>query len=337
MKSILSEKIRNFLIMARIELAGFSFVAVLGAMTITGRSIALFDVIALFIFNCLLVIFGFVHNDYEDYEIDKRLPELQHRPLVNGSISLQSAFTSSILLLLIAIGGAFLLYSPKAALLLSGALFLAGAYNKYSKSLLGADLFYGISAGALFLFGAAAVQESSDSFTLFTLAMALVMVLEHLFFNIASGQLKDVHFDRTAGVKTLAVALSHVEDDITVIHTSFKVICLSIKIITYGTIFSLFFFSILPMITWQFVLLLFFSAGSFGLTLKLLKTPVEEREKILEYSRKQEMFSKSLIPMVLLPEIGITWLLLFTVGPIIWFSFFNYLLNREFLGNPKTF
>ncbi len=323
--------------MARIELAGFSFVAVIGAMTLVGRDIEFFDVCMLFLFNVLLVIFGFIHNDYEDYEIDCRLPELKHRPLVNGSISRKSAFISSIILFLVPAGGSYLIYGFHASLLLTIALILAGLYNKFSKKLLGADIFYGTSAGFLFLFGTTALTSQPFSFSIFSLAMAAIMVLEHLFFNIGSGQLKDVNFDRAAGVTTLAVKMSHIKQGTTIIHTGFKIICLVIKLLTYFILFSLFVFHILPVYTWQIVLLVLFTTGSLILTVKLIQTPVEEREKVLEYSRKQEMFSKSLIPMVLLPEIGFIWLLVFTIGPIIWFSAFNYLLNREFLGNPKTF
>ncbi len=330
--------IRNFLITARIELVGFSFVSVIGAMTVCGPAIKISDVFMLFIFNALLVIFGFIHNDYEDFEIDKRLPELSNRPLVNGSISPKQARYWSIILFILPILLAHFYYGNYwTSLLFFSALFLAAVYNKFSKSLLGADIFYGLSSGALFLFGASAVDQSQGSFSTFTLLMTLVMVLEHLFFNIASGQLKDVRFDREAGVKTLAVALSKVENGVTCIEPAFKAFCITIKIITYSVIFSLFYFSILPVYTWQIILLVFFTCGSFFLTIKLLYTPIEQRNKILEYSRKQEMFSKSLTPMVLLPQIGIAWLLLFIIGPVIWFSFFNYILNREFLGNPKTF
>lgn len=338
MASTFQRHLRNFLITARIELAGFSFVSVIGAMTVCSTAISLSDVIMLFLFNALLVIFGFVHNDYEDYEIDKRLPELANRPLVNGSVSVRAAFFWSLALFIVPILLAHLYYgSYRTTLLFLSSLVLAGIYNKLSKSMLGADIFYGISSGALFLFGASAVMNDQDHFSTFTLLMTAVMVLEHLFFNIASGQLKDVRFDREAGVKTLAVALSHVENGITHIHMPFKILCLVIKILTYSIIFSLFIFSILPIYTWQIILLGCFTCGSFYLTIVLLKTPIEQRDKILEYSRKQEMFSKSLTPMVLLPQIGILWLLVFTVGPVLWFSFFNYMLNREFLGNPKTF
>ncbi len=330
--------IRNLLITARIELAGFSFVSVIGAMTVYGPAIQLSDIFMLFTLNALLVIFGFIHNDYEDLEIDKRLPELKNRPLVNGSISAKQALYCSVILFILSILLAhFYYHNYRTSFLFFSALVLAAIYNKVSKSILGADIFYGLSSGALFLFGAAAVSPGQDSFSIFTLLMTLVMVLEHLFFNIASGQLKDVRFDRQAGIKTLAVALSRVENDVTHIQPAFKIICFSIKIITYSVIFALFFFSILPIYAWQITLLVLFTCGSFFLTIKLLYTPIEQRDKILEYSRKQEMFSKSLIPMVLLPQIGIVWLLLFTIGPVIWFSFFNYLLNREFLGNPKTF
>ncbi len=333
-----SKTLRNFLITARIELAGFSFVSVIGAMTVCGTAIAISDIFMLFTFNALLVIFGFIHNDYEDLEIDKRLPELSNRPLVNGSISPKQALYCSVILFILPLMLAHLYFNNyRTSFLFFSALTLAAMYNKFSKSILGADIFYGLSSGALFLFGASAVSQGQSSFSVFTLLMTLVMVLEHLFFNIASGQLKDVRFDRQAGIKTLAVALSRVENGVTHIQPAFKALCFSIKIITYSVIFSLFFFSILPIYTWQITLLVLFTCGSFFLTITLLNTPIEQRDKILEYSRKQEMFSKSLIPMVLLPQIGIVWLLLFTIGPVIWFSFFNYMLNREFLGNPKTF
>ncbi len=338
MANTFQKHLRNFLITARIELAGFSFVAVIGAMTVCGTAISLPDVFMLFLFNVLLVIFGFVHNDYEDYEIDKRLPELSNRPLVNGSVSTKTAFYWSLLLFILPVLLAHIYYgSLQTTLLLLAAFILAATYNKFSKSMLGADIFYGISSGALFLFGSSAVLKDQDHFSTFTLMMTGVMVLEHLFFNIASGQLKDVRFDREAGVKTLAVAMSHVENGGTCIHLPFKILCLVIKILTYSIIFSLFIFSILPVYTWQIIVLGIFTCGSFYLTMALLKTPIEQRDKILEYSRKQEMFSKSLTPIVLLPQIGIIWLLIFTVGPVIWFSFFNFILNREFLGNPKTF
>ena len=332
--------IRNFLVLARIELAGFSFVAVIGAMTVLQREISLVNVFWLFLFNILLVIFGFVHNDYEDYNIDRKLPELQNRPLVNGSITPKAALYISVYLVVITLVLAFIVYGQ---LLVAGmmalALLLAALYNRYSKTLLGADIFYALSAGCLFIFGAlAAVEEASlDQLTPFTLLMAAVMTLEHLSFNIASGQLKDVKFDHLAGVKSLAVAMSTIRGDIIEINTGFKAICIGIKLLTYILVFSLFAFNILPTLIWQLLLLLLFTLGSLLLTIQLLGVPLENREKILELTRKQEMFSKSLIPIVLLPTIGLVWVFIITVGPVIWFTAFNFLLNRELLGNPKTF
>ena len=324
---------RAYLELARIELAGFSFVAVMGALSAGGTALSIPDAAVLFFCNILLVAFGFVHNDYADLQVD-RASQRKERPLVRGSVSPMEALTISWVTFLINPLVAHLWFrNPWAtgALLISE--LLAALYNLTSKRAVGADAFYAASAGALCLFGVLA-RGGPGAIPLIVVGL---MFLEHLFFNIASGQLKDLRLDHAAGVRTLAVISSREINGALKVGPLFRATAFTVKAATIVLVFAPFMLGKLPANPFQVALLLCMALGALVLTVKLLYTDTDQRLRILNTTRMQETLSKAMIPIMLLPLIGIAWLLVLTVTPVLWFGFFHYLLDREILSNPKTF
>jgi 4-hydroxybenzoate polyprenyltransferase len=76
------ERIREFLILIRIQQVGTSITPIIGALSVKGAGLELSTAALLFLVAAIINIGGQVHNDLCDYEIDKQSEELKRRPLV---------------------------------------------------------------------------------------------------------------------------------------------------------------------------------------------------------------------------------------------------------------
>ena len=60
-----------------------------GILVLSMESVVLFSLI--FILGLLMHVYGFVQNEYEDREVDKRSEHLQKKPLVSGEVRPEQA------------------------------------------------------------------------------------------------------------------------------------------------------------------------------------------------------------------------------------------------------
>jgi len=323
--------------LARIELAGFSFVAVMGGFAAAGALPAL-DVLCLFVANAILVIFGFVHNDIMDEAVDRLAGDEVERPLVQGLVSRREAW---ILAAVCLVGNPAFLFavfrSRSAAAVLFLAQVLAGVYNGCSKKFPGADIFYAASAALLCLSGALAVVERGAPLPPLVWIVMAVMFAEHLFFNVVAGGMKDLTLDRRAGVRTLVLALGREEGNRVQVSRVFQCGALALKAVSVGLVFVPFVLLELPGGTVQVFMLAVLATGTFFYTGRLLGHDPADRKGILDLTRKEETLCKALVPVMLISVVGVPWALLVVVFPVLWFLVLNFLLHGALLTNPQSF
>jgi len=337
----LLNKIREVLVLIRIQQVGASITAIIGALSIKGMSIELSTVFLLFIIGAIINIGGQVHNDICDYKIDKRSRELRHRPLVKGTISIKSA--KIFVLLCLAIVLAILLYFYPSIYLISIILIsfsIGTLYNIYSKKIPGADLFLSASLALFFLFGAISVMDNFQGFQDITISTWILfsLVFIHVFLMDAlGGGLKDAENDRKSGAKTLAVYLGIKTENGFYIPMSYKLIIMLFELSTVFFTIGLFLFFKFEYTIIQIIIIGIILIGMVTSTIRMLQMKEFDRKKIKYVNRNHELFGYILVPMIIIISIGVFWFLFLLLLPILWFMIFNYILYKDSWKNPKTF
>ncbi len=259
--------------------------------------------IILLIIGFLVHIFTFVQNDYYDIEIDSKSKYVSNRPLVTGSISQKTTiiiFASSFILsLLLAIAFFFTFYSF-AALLLS--FFCITLYNKYSKQFFGMEFILGAGVFNFGIFGALTVSNDISSLAILISAVGF---MQWLFSVGISANLKDVEFDSKLGIRTTPMVFGvHVLDKKIMIPSSFSLYAFVIKFIHILIASLPFFLGYTSIFIYGLpipgICFLIISIVLLYLTLKILSTPMLERDKMLIYIGIQEGLALLLIPFVLM-------------------------------------
>jgi len=334
-------KLKNYAKLARIEYSAFSVVAVIGALTVAGDALEISHFILLFIINVITLIWGFVHNDYCDIEIDRHSEELSERLLVKGTVSRKAALTIIISGVLINLTLPLIFISSiLPILILATCMILAALYNMFSKKLVSSDIFYAGSATLLCLFGALAVSDSTQGLqgiAGLTWIILAIMFIDHFFFNAIEGGLKDVRNDRKVGAKTIASYLVVTTGKRMTIRNSFKAIAISLKVAIIILVFIPILFLYITHSLWQIILLIIMALRTLVLTVRILNIDSFDREKIGRYSIKQEVACKSLVPLMLVGFVGGPWALSLLLLPPLWFILFNYILHGKLLALPKSF
>ena len=333
-------KIKEYLRLTRLEYSGFSCVVVIGALTVKGSALEFTDAVLLFFLNVLTLIWAFVHNDYCDYEIDRRSKVLLERPLVKGTVSRKAALNIVVICVVINLMIALLVIKNIAlAVILVASIILSIFYNAFSKEITGADFFYAASATLLVLFGALAVtdQKSVHELGPLTWIMLAIQFSDHFFFNAVEGGLKDVDNDSRQEAKTLASRSVIRQGHEMRVSRTFRACFLLLKMMTVFLVFTPFVFFELPYYFWQLLALGVLSAASVFYTVKILDVNLHDRRAVGRYALKQELACKSLIPIMLSAFIGLPWVAFLILVPFIWFNLFNYLLYGKLFALPESF
>lgn len=337
----LLEKIREYAILIRIQQVGTSVTPLIGALSVKGSSLELFDAFFLIVIAMIINIGGQVHNDLCDLEIDKQSKELTRRPLVKGTISVQNAKLFILFNLFLVLCVLFLIYPSVYAITTILVGFGFGTlYNMYSKRLPGADLFLSCSLALFFLFGAIV---STDNFTGFqdisaTSWILFILVFIHVFLMDAlGGGLKDAENDRKAGAKTLAVYLGVKANKNLYIPWKFKLIVLVFESVTIISTIVLYAWIDRSYHILQLIAVIFLLIGLLSTSIQMLTMTVFDRKKIKYINRNHELFGYLLVPMIIVNTTGIFWFLFLIFFPILWFILFNYLLYKDSWRKPKTF
>ncbi len=333
-------KLKEYAKLARIEYSGFSCVVVIGALTVTGPGLSLSLALPLFFLNVLTLVWGFVHNDYCDRDIDRAAEELSDRPLVKGTVSPRAALRLIIVCVLLNLAvPLFFARTLCLAIILVGSIVLEALYNLLSKKFPGADFFYAGSAALLVLFGAvvAAGAQGLAGLGPLTWTILALQFIDHFFFNAVEGGLKDAVNDQKSGARTLASrALKKTGDKLTV-SVFFKLVFIILKVATITLVFLPFVVLDLPCRPWQLVTLIILALASLGFTVKLLNIDPSARQKIATYAVRQEIASKFLVVFMLIGYIGIPWAAFLLLVPPAWFFVFNYILHGKPFSLPKGF
>ncbi len=310
--------------LCRLQYLGFGFVSLLGAVSIAGTGISPTHLVSLVVLNGIFVAWGFADNDYVDKEIDRSSTDLAERPLVGDSVSQEGVLVFvKIAILLTAVLALALTRDPEALMMISGAVLLVLLYDRLSKRVFGSEILYGASAALLFLFGAKTVTGDA-SLPFFVWLLTSIVFLEHLFFNIA-GSLKDVANDAAVGATTTVLVLGvNACSDRQPGRWKFLAAFIGMKLVTIALIVAaLVFVGPQP---WQWFLLVPIATRVTILSVKIALLPISERRSIAQLLGREELLTKTMLPIMLAGTIGITLTVALVAAPFAWFCAANFLL-----------
>jgi 4-hydroxybenzoate polyprenyltransferase len=162
--------------------------------------------------------FGCALNELCDYELDKKVPEISHKPLIKGDITLNQGYSFT-LFCLIASYALVIWFFPQRTTLIyftlanifAAAYSVKGKYTPWAYDFtLGTGLFFYV------LFGASAVGEFNSVMETLVYPMAIVAALIIFLFEVFiqwGNAVKDVETDRLLKVPTRAVVWGYSHED----------------------------------------------------------------------------------------------------------------------------
>ena len=280
------------------------FTPVFGA--IANGEFKLSHLFILFIIGLLAHIFTFVQNDYFDVEVDSKSKYVSNRPLASGSISQKTVFViflSSFILSLVLV--VIFFFSLQSFIVLLTSFLLITLYNKYSKHFFGMEYILGIGVFTYGIFGALTV---SNNVSYFAILISAVGFMQWLFSVGVSANLKDVEYDSKLGIRTTPMVFGvQVSNKRLLIPVSFSLYAFGLKLIHIliaSLPFLLGYTSIfvyglpIPGICFLTISLLLLY-----ITIKILSTPLSERDKMLIYVGLQEGLALLLIPIAIMSHL----------------------------------
>ena len=287
-----------------------------------------FPLLGLFIIGIFTYIFGVVQNDYFDLEIDKKSAYVSERSLVKGIVSQKEALFIILFSFFASVILAYLFFFTLLSfltLLLSS--FLVTLYNKYSKRMPGMEYVLGAGHSTVALFGALTVSDVLSPLVIFIVLFLLMFYV----FNVGvSANLKDVKYDSKQGIKTTPMILGvKAIDDELQIPARFTTYAFSIMVILIGIALMPFIAGYVSMFLYGFpVPIICFSILSAQLIytqMKILSTPLSDRDKMIRYAGIQGLLTYFLLPVVLMSylteNINIFAPILLIVIPPLWIKF----------------
>jgi 4-hydroxybenzoate polyprenyltransferase len=332
-------KLKEYAKFIRVQSFGFSTIAVIGALCITGEKLEILHFFLLFLIGIMLTIYSFVLNDYKDVKKDKISEELNERPLVKGTISLKSAkyiiFFCLIMIFLIQ----FIFFRNVLTLLVLIISIIFGTlYNLFSKRIVGSDIFIAGELVFFCLFGAFAVSDNLQNFqeiSGLTWIVVLIIFFHVFFANAIGGGLKDAKSDLKTGAKKITLYLGVNVNEKMIITKRFKAIAYLLKITMIILVFIPFLLLDLAFWYWQIILLIFFVIFNLRTTIKMLTIKYFDKEQIIVYTGKDVFSSFCIILFMMMSYSGVFWTLLLISLPLIWYKLFDYLIYGNMLRNPK--
>jgi 4-hydroxybenzoate polyprenyltransferase len=324
-------------------LGALAIPTVIGAMTV--GMMDLYNLIILFFIGAVAAMYGFILNDYADIDLDRLIPELRGKPLVDGTIHPRTAVFICFFLMLFAFFFLFVLWYGKIfdnfKFMAMMCIFLAGIlgsiYDLHGKKLAGSDFFVAISMAFLFLLGAL----SFGTPTIITWVIFILTFNQALHMNAVEGGIKDADHDFMMGVKNIALMSGvKVEGEKLTIPLSFKAFGMGIRLFSAFLLLTPFLFfqnQLMYYESWQWAILGVLVVGILGVlffSVKLLSLRTFDRNAIRKYIGIQSFLRYSLVPIMLIPIIGIIPSLLLIFFPIIWYIIFTPLLGEK-LFRPR--
>jgi 4-hydroxybenzoate polyprenyltransferase len=321
-------------------LGGLGIPAVIGALTVGVQD--LLSLVILFIIGSLSAIYGFILNDYADVDLDRLIKELKGKPLVDGTIELKSAVFVCFLCAMFAFFFLFLLWHGKTldefkfialtSIVLAG--ILGSIYDVYGKKFVGSDFLVAISMAFIFLLGA----TSFGAPVTITWIIFILTFNQILHMNAVEGGIKDADHDYLMGVKNIALVSGvKVEGDNLFIPLRFKAFGMGIRLCSAFLVFTPFIFfkdQLKYYASWQPIIIAVLAVATFGVlffSVKLLSLKTFDRDAIRKYIGIQSFLRYSLVPIMLIPIIGIIPGVILVFFPIVWYIIFTPLLGEKLL------
>ena len=295
-------------------LGGMAIPPVIGALTV-----GVFDLptlLILFLIGTVAAMYGFILNDYADVELDKLIKELKGKPLVDGTIQRRTAVFICFILVLMAFFLLFFLWRGKTLddykFMAVICIFLAGIlgsiYDLAGKKLPGSDLFVAISVAFLLLLGAL----SFGAPTVITWIIFILTFNQILHMNAVEGGIKDADHDFMMNVNNIALASGvKVEGDTLHIPLGFKAFGMGLRLCSAFLLFTPFIFfqdQLKYYQPWQPVLIAVLAIATLGVlyfSMKLLSLKTFNRDAIRKYIGIQSFLRTALVPIMMIPIIGI--------------------------------
>ena len=320
-------------------IGGLAIPPVIGAITVGMYDV--YNLAIVFVIGALAALFGFILNDVIDVEVDKLSDELKGKPLVSGDISTKTAIGICVFFMLLTFLLIFYLwYNETLTYLKFGALLciiLAGVlgslYDFYGKQFVGSDFLVAISMALIFLFGALAFDGHEPNIITWIIFILTFNHLLHM--NAVEGGLKDADHDYRKGVKNIALASGiQVKGENIVIPLRFKAFGMGIRLFSACLLFVPFIFYKYEYYLWQIAILVLAIFGVLLFSIKLLSIKKFDRNKIRKYIAMQSFLRYSLVPIMLISIIGLTYSIILIIFPIVWYIMFTPLIGEK-LFRPR--
>lgn len=321
--------------LGRPEFAGFLFgVAVSGGLARQETIPNSYHLIVLLTIALLTNLWGFIHNDICDIEIDRTSKALSNRPLVCGSVSIRAAWGIVVICILSTFACVVLTTrAPWATAILFFSVVLGFQYNVWSKRLPGSDILFAASTALIALLGASLVAggsvEINRSWAMVWTVMS-IQFFDYLIFN-AGATLKDVKNDRAQSAITMATFFGVYvrENDALSIPRRFQVYIVTLRAVSIAILFVSPVWTGILFNPIQHMLLIFVALASLFLTVRSVNLTSFDRNAIGNRWVQQDATGKLLIPLLLFPLAGFWGCILLIVVPFLWFLVVNALLYSQ--------
>jgi 4-hydroxybenzoate polyprenyltransferase len=310
---------------------------VIGALTV--GVFDLYSLAMLFGIGAVAAMFGFILNDYADVELDRLIPELKGKPLVDGTIERKTAVFICFYCVLLAFFFLILLWRGKTIdeykFLAMICIFLAGIlgsiYDLVGKKLPGSDFFVAVSMSFLFLLGALSFGAPN----IITWIIFILTFNQTLHMNAVEGGIKDADHDFKMGVNNIALASGvSVNGENLHIPLGFKAFGMGLRLFSVVLLFTPIFVLSYHYELWNIILLVLATGVVLFFSVKLLTLKTFQRDMIRRYIGIQSFLRYSLVPIMLIPMIAVIPAVVLIIFPIAWYIIFTPLLGEK-LFRPR--
>ena len=321
-------------------LAGLSIGPVFGALSLVSTDITVDIKTAglLLLIGIFATIYGFIVNDIVDIEVDKLSKEPEKRPLVKGTISKATAI---FMCAFFGIGGfviTFIFFYRNSPAFFMGVLCLALAYilifiyNVWGKKIIALDFFVALAEAFGVLFGALMIS-STGSVNIFTWVIFILVFNQYLFGNAIVNGIKDADHDYLKDTRNIALAsgVKVSKDRKIFIPWSFKTFGIGIRFFSGFIVFIPFLFFNEPYELWYMAFLILIVAVLMIMSIKLLniKTFDSTDQKTVRFFGMQGVIRYALVPIILMPIIGIPYGFILIIFPILWYIIFTPFTGKK--------
>jgi 4-hydroxybenzoate polyprenyltransferase len=330
--------IREYVKLTRISIAPLTGLApVMGAIA-TGQFQILYLII-LFLIGVLGHVYGIIHNDIIDYNLDKNIKDFVERPLVSGTITKQKAWIFALSCLIIMfVFASYLVASTKlyySIIFLFIPVICVTLYNITSKKIPLADSFLAVGMFFFIFYGASIFISNYNEVPFLVWIICFLGAIQVFLLNVIAGGFKDVKNDYLQGANTFAVRLGlQVKENKIFIPNNFKIIAYIIQLSNLSfaflpflfisnfastTIFRYFLFSVLIIIS---ILAIF-------LLIKYLNLSNFKRGNIRKLINLQGYLNFTLAPILLLTITP--YAIIIVLIPGLGFLLYNIMFHEKFL------